>query len=254
MEVEPITRFKVAKWATATVIVLLMPGLLASFLSQLSSFLGIAVRGPIPDVEAILEDLYDFSRQLGFLLVVGGSLGIVLAFKAEDIPRIDSVAWYVHLVQHELVHALLAKACGYRIKELKFTRHGGYVAYSKPNSRGNFLISLGPYLFPLIPILLTLVAAVFRGTVQGVVVFLLGMAVGSHVAGTAREAMDQFDVRQVGRFFSLMLIMLANVCLIVLIMSVVAPSKVSFLSFIRVAGRLDTLYLSSLLGLITRLF
>ena len=243
---KPISGRKLAKWILGAAILVLMPGILAAFLTQLSGFLGVTVHGPIPDPASLLVQLRAFSRQLGFLLVVGGALGVVFAYRAEDIPKIDTISWYIHLVGHELVHALLAKLCGYRIKEFKLTRHGGYVAYTKPNARGNFLISLGPYLFPLIPILLTVIAALLRGTAQSIVVFLLGVSLGSHLIGTAQEALDQYDVQHVGRFFSVMLIVLVNLCLAVGVMAVVAPARVSFQSFLVHSWRATGWYLGGL--------
>ena len=242
-----VTPSRVAKWAVGIAVILLMPGMIAAFFAQASAFLGVTVHGPIPDIASTIENLLAFSRQLGFLLLVGGSLGVVLAFKAENIPKLGSLAWYIHLIEHELVHALFAKICGYRIREFKLTRHGGYVAYSKPNASGNFLINLGPYLFPLIPIILTVVAALLRGITQHVVIFILGVALGSHLAGTAKEAMDQYDVRQAGVFFSMVLIVLGNIWLLVLVMTVVAPSRVSILGFASSSMRFNWWYLSSLL-------
>jgi len=238
-----ITRYQAAKWILGAIIALLMPGMVAAFLGQVSSFLGVTVHGPIPDASSAVEDLWDFSRQLGFLLVLGGSVGVLLAFKAERIPKIGALAWYVHLVGHELVHALFAKLCGYKIKQFKFTRQGGYVSYHKPNARGNFLIALGPYLFPLFPIVLVVIAAAFRGPAQRVVVFLLGAALGSHLAGTADEALDQYDLRQVGLFFSVMLIILVNIWLVVLVMAVVSPARASVTGFVAEALALDAWYL-----------
>jgi hypothetical protein len=244
--VEPITRYKIAKWVLAAIVLVLMPGILASFLAQLSQFLGVTAQGPIPDPATLLMDLRAFSTQLGFVLVVGGALGVIFAYWAERIPRIDTLSWYIHLVSHELVHAILAKLCGYRIKEFKLTRHGGYVAYTKPNARGNFLISLGPYLFPLIPLILTLIAALLRGIAQVIVVLVLGASLGSHIVGTAREALDQYDVQHAGRFFSVILIVLVNLCLAVAVMAVVAPGKVSFQEFAVYAWRTNGWYLGSL--------
>jgi hypothetical protein len=249
-----VTRGRAAKWVLACLIVLLMPGMVAAFFAQVSSFMGLTVQGPVPDISSVMEDLFAFSRQVGFLLLVGGSLGLVLAFKADEIPRLGTVAWYVHLVGHELVHAVIARLCGYQIREFKFTKQGGYVAYAKPNARGNFLISLGPYLFPLIPVILVLLAALIGGVAQQVVFFLLGAALGSHLAGTTREAADQYDVRQAGLFFSVMLIALANIWLVVVVMAVVAPSRVSVPVFAESSLRLNYWYLTSLLGAIVGLF
>jgi len=245
-----VTRYRAAKWIVGAVIALLMPGFIAAFLGQVSSFLGVAVRGPIPEPSSAIESLWGFSRQLGFILVLGGSLGILLAFKAERIPRIGALAWYVHLVGHELVHALFAKLCGYKIKQFKFTRQGGYVSYHKPNARGNFLIALSPYLFPLFPILLILIAAALRGPAQGAVVFLLGAALGSHLAGTASEALDQYDLRQVGLFFSVMFVVLVNNWLVVFVMAVVSPARASVTGFVADALAIDAMYL----GLVARFF
>jgi len=250
--VQPITRERAMKWALALAIAIFMPGIFTAFLSQLSSFLGITVGGPVPDLASIIQDLNTFSGQIGFLLVVGFCLGVILAFKADDIPRLDTVAWYIHMVSHELVHALLARLCGYRIREFKFTRHGGYVAYSKPNARGNILITLGPYLFPLIPVILTLLAAVFRGLVQSVLIFALGVSLGSHIAGTTREVLIQYDVRQAGLFLSIMLILLTNLMLLALVMAVVSPSRVGFVDFLENSWRLDVWYLGWIAGLFLR--
>ncbi len=246
--VPSIARLRAAKWIAGFVIILLMPGMIAAFVAQVSSFLGIAVRGPVPDIAATIENLVAFSRQLGFLLIVGMSLGVVLAFKGDAIPRVGALAWYVHLLGHELVHALLAKLCGYTIKEFKLSRHGGYVAYHKPNARGNFLISLGPYLLPLIPLLLLFAAALTSGVGRQIIVFLLGMSLGSHLSGTAREALDQYDVRQSGVFFSVALISSGNIILLTVAMAVVSPSRVSLIAFAFDAVRLDVWYLSGLLG------
>jgi hypothetical protein len=252
VRVEPITRERAIKLIVAILIAVLLPGVIVSFLAQLSSFLGITMGGPIPDIGAIIQDLNAFSEQIGFLLVVGFCLGIILAFKADDIPKVDTVAWYIHMVSHELVHAILARLCGYRIREFKFTRHGGYVAYSKPNARGNILITLGPYLFPLIPILLTLLAAIFRGWPQGILVFVLGVSLGSHLAGTAEEALIQYDVRQAGLFLSLVLILSTNLMLLSLVMSIVSPGRISFTGFLESSWELDLWYFRWLLGLFIR--
>lgn len=243
-----VTRYRAAKWIAGALIALLMPGFIAAFLGQVSSFLGVTVQGPIPEPSSAIEGIWDFSRQLGFVLVLGGSLGVLLAFKAERIPKIGALAWYVHLVGHELVHALFAKLCGYKIKQFKFTRQGGYVSYHKPNARGNFLIALSPYLFPLFPVVLIIIAAALRGSAQTVVVFLLGAALGSHLAGTAGEALDQYDLRQVGLFFSVMLIVLVNIWLVVFVMAVVSPAKASVTGFVAEALALDAWYL----GLVRR--
>jgi len=231
-----------------------MPGFAAALLVQASSFLGISLQGATRDPLSAIEALWDFSRQLGFVLVLGGSLGVLLAFKAERMPKIGVAAWYVHLVGHELVHAVFARLCGYKIKQFKFTRHGGYVSYYKPNARGNFLIALSPYLFPLFPIVLMLVAAALRGSAQTVAVFLVGCALGSHVAGTAREAPDQYDLRQAGLFLSVMLIAFTNIWWVVVVMAVVSPTKAPVLGFAARALALDASYLGALAAFLAGLF
>jgi hypothetical protein len=250
--VEPITRERAIKLVVAISISIFLPGMVVSFLSQLSSFMGITMGGPIPDIGVIIQDLNAFSEQIGFLLVVGFCLGVILAFKADDIPKLDTLAWYIHMVSHELVHALIARLCGYRIREFKFTRHGGYVAYSKPNARGNILITLGPYLFPLIPILLTIPTAIISGWPQGVLVFILGISLGSHIAGTAEEALIQYDVRQAGLFLSIVLILTTNIMLVSLVMAIVSPARVSFADFLENSWKLDVWYLRWLLALFFR--
>lgn len=243
----------VAKWLAALVLAMFLPGLLAGLISQISSFVGLAGIEPIPDIGSTIDALYTFSRNLGFILVVGGSLGIILSFKSEELPVLGTIGWYIHLVSHELIHALMAKLCGYRIKEFKLTKHGGYVAYFKPESKGNFLISLGPYLFPLVPLVL-LVACYFSGGIlRQVIVFLLGASLGSHIAGTSREAFHQYDVRQVGIFFSVMVIMIWNAFLVVLIMAMVAPSRVSLWLFLETSLRFDAWYLSALYRFLLRI-
>ena len=242
-----------ARWLFTAILVLLSPGLLISFLAQASSFLGLRVTGLVPDIFDFLMSIDTFSTQLAFAFLVGASLGLVLAFEVEKIPKLGTAAWYVHLVSHELVHATLAKACGYKISEIKLTRHGGYVSYYKPNRHGNFLISLGPYILPPIPIILLLASALVKGRLQVGIILLLGAAFTSHVVGTAREILDQYDVRQSGLSFSLVFVFLVNLILGVAVMRVAAPGRVSLVRFFLDAAALDGRYLSLVFESIVRL-
>jgi hypothetical protein len=239
-------RYAIARWLAAGLIAISMPGFLVGFAAQVISFVGFTGTGPIPDLSSTINDLIAFSQQAGFTLVVGASLGVVLSLKGEDIPGLGTAAWYVHLVGHELVHAIFAKLCGYEIREFKLTRDGGYVAYYKRNSRGNFLIDLSPYLFPIIPIMLLVAAYLVSGVARSVVILLLGISLGSHIAGTADEALEQYDVRQAGVFFSITLIMACNIALLMLVMVVVAPGRVSIADFLRTSVDFDIWYLSAL--------
>ena len=73
------------------------------------------------------------------------------------------------------------------------------------------------------------------------------------MVGTAREILDQYDVRQSGLSFSLVFVFLANLILGVAVMRVAAPGRVSLVRFFLDAAALDGRYLSLVVETIVRL-
>ncbi|MFA6450370.1 MAG: M50 family metallopeptidase [bacterium] len=114
----------------------------------------------------------------------------------------------LHVFGHELTHVLWSMLFGGKMHEMYVSREeGGYAKYS----RGNFLVTLAPYFFPLYAIffmvLHLIVAARFKPYIDG----LLGFSMSFHVLLTLYSIRrDQPDLRRSGVFFSLAFIYMMN--------------------------------------------
>jgi len=117
---------------------------------------------------------------------------------------------------HELTHFLAAKLCGRRTGRLRVGRQGGYVHVENPN----LFIVLAPYCVPLYTLLwaglAVLVHAWFRSPWYGHVFFGgLGFTYAYHLVLTVLAiSAGQQDLRLHGRFFSLLVILAANLILL----------------------------------------
>jgi hypothetical protein len=103
--------------------------------------------------------------------------------------------YFLHVLEHELTHALFAVLTLHRVESLHATRgEGGYLQAS---GQGNWLITLSPYFFPtwcVLPLLLvTMAKPTWRPWAEG----LLGLALVLHIEGSRREFHpQQTDLRK----------------------------------------------------------
>ena len=112
-------------------------------------------------------------------------------------------------LEHELTHAIFAWLTFHRVVDLRVTlTQGGQISYV---GRGNWLISLAPYFWPTISLLLMLIVWLLPAATHGVGEALIGMSFAWHVTSTIRETHPgQTDISKSGKLFSLMFLPAAN--------------------------------------------
>lgn len=123
---------------------------------------------------------------------------------------------WIYVFGHELTHALWAWLFGGKVKKMKVSASGGHVVVTKTN----FLITLAPYFFPLYAVIVIAVFAAGHwiwGWQEFLVYFdlLLGAAYAFHVTLTFHTLQtQQSDITSQGYLFSTVVIFLANVCIL----------------------------------------
>ena len=143
-------------------------------------------------------------------------------------------AWYnfsrPYVFIHEMTHALAAFLCGYRIKDVSVKKESGYVKMNKTNT----FVALAPYFIPgylLAGASLYAIAGWFTDLTP---YRLLGLgAVGFLIAfhfiqtfKTLTEA-DQPDLALAGgRFFSVVMIILANLAVLAVVLKILFPQEI----------------------------
>jgi len=116
---------------------------------------------------------------------------------------------FLPTLEHELTHALFALITFHPIIAVKATWRGrGVMRYV---GEGNWLITIAPYFFPTLSVLLMLVIGLVPGTWRQTAATLLGVTVAYHVISTWREThMGQPDLQKVGLPFAIGLLPSAN--------------------------------------------
>jgi len=151
---------------------------------------------------------------VGFVLFA--ALYIVFAFPARP-----------YIFGHELTHALFGLATGARVWRFRVKDDTGSVKVSK----GNMIVLLAPYFFPLYMIVLLLffglISLLFPmvDTVLGrVFAGLVGIAWGFHFCFTLNAMLQrQSDLEAYGFFFSFSFILLFNMLVLVLVFVAISP-------------------------------
>lgn len=126
---------------------------------------------------------------------------------------------------HELMHVLIARIFGGRIKDYEISRDGGYIV----TDRYNFLIALAPYLWPFASVPVLAIWGIFGSLPEAFhhrewFLGALGLTWMFHLSFTAwMIPIGQTDFAGPGRVFSLGLIYLANVILLSACLVSLAP-------------------------------
>jgi len=154
-----------------------------------------------------------------------GLLGRVLGSPVPIFPFLGGVVLYVLLwriyrrrpvfgslfstFEHELTHAVFAWMTWHKVVGLRATwRRGGNVTIV---GKGNWLITVAPYFFPTLCVLLGLLLALVPAERLLWVNALLGATLAYHVISTRRETHPgQPDLRKVGLPFAWMFLPAAN--------------------------------------------
>ncbi len=139
----------------------------------------------------------------------------------------------LYVFGHELTHAAAALLSGYRVKSFSASARGGEVVLSGTN----VWVALAPYGVPLYTFLaLAALEAARRFHLFPVPPFCFGFAAGFtfafHAALTVYALrQNQPDLKYVGPFLSLVLILISNGVVLVLLLKALFPASVSLRSF-----------------------
>jgi hypothetical protein len=117
----------------------------------------------------------------------------------------------LHVFGHEITHAIWSMMFGGKIKEIYVSgQSGGFTTFTK----GNILVYIAPYFFPLYTIILTLVYLLAKEAYKEIFLVLIGLSIAFHLLLTLYSIRKgQSDIKQVGVIFSLVFIYLMN-CLV----------------------------------------
>ena len=132
-----------------------------------------------------------------------------------------------YIFAHELTHAIFGRLSGAKVSGLTLARYGGKVSISK----SNIMILLSPYFVPFYAFLLVLIYsplslfAPMSGTVLGrAYVLFIGLAWTHHFWWTVVAfCQPQHDFKEYGRFFSVNLILFANLLTLFLLFGMFSP-------------------------------
>lgn len=121
-------------------------------------------------------------------------------------------------LEHEITHGIFAWLTLHRIVGFRASLgRGGEIRFT---GRGNWLITVAPYFFPTLALLLFLIAYILPFPGLPWQSFLLGVALGYHIVSTYREThRDQSDIQQLGTLFCWMFLPAANLAVIGLLIS-----------------------------------
>lgn len=139
----------------------------------------------------------------------------------------------LYVFGHELTHAVAAAFSGYKVKSLFVSDKGGEVRLSG----SNVAVALAPYCVPLYAVAVLGLYALIRryADLPSPPLWVgagLGFTLAFHAALTTHALrQDQPDLRQGGRFFSLVLIALANALVLALVAKALFPRAVSLAAY-----------------------
>ncbi len=116
---------------------------------------------------------------------------------------------YLTTLEHECTHALFAILTGHSIKGMRVTSHnGGTVLYE--GAGGNWLITIAPYFFPTITVMLLSVRLFIEQNYWLEVA--IGGSIAFHITSSYLETHGaQTDLQRVGKFFSVCFLPTTNI-------------------------------------------
>jgi len=183
----------------------------------------------VPVLISLVSELFNFSVELlgkvsiSTLPFWAGILGYFIFQAIFDKP----IKTYVF--GHELTHAFFGLLSGAKIKSFKVATSGGSVSLSKTS----LVIALSPYFVPIYTLILT---GVYWGLSKFLdlrafnlyFLFLAGFTLAFHLSLTSYAiGKGQSDLKQFGVFFSLILVLIINCCVLAATLKVILPESVS---------------------------
>lgn len=178
---------------------------------------GVALLSLLPDAYAT-----DFPYVSWEILAFIGGMALWCAIAL----RIGGGGW-LYVFGHELTHAAWALMTFTKVSKIHVTRRGGYCLISNPGP----LTTLAPYFVPFYVVVLLLVRLALGHWFDMAPwarwwIGALGFAYGFHVTNTIESLVKvaQPDIREYGRLFSCVLIVVANMLFLGLGMAVMLGS------------------------------
>ena len=153
---------------------------------------------------------------LPLLPFVGGTAAFILLWRRW--LQQSRFGRFLITLEHEATHAAFALLTLHRIVGFRASiGRGGEVRFV---GKGNWLITVAPYFFPTVALLLFLIAFFLPFPSLPWSSFLLGVALGYHVVSTYKETnKDQTDIKQLGLIFCWMFLPAANIAVVALLVS-----------------------------------
>ncbi len=173
-------------------------------------FITIITMTQVSGEKGVLNSLWYSTEFVCFLTGVGSMISWFLA------GILNKSLLYLYVLGHEVTHAAFIYACGGRVSGIHFSTDGGYVMTNK----SNILIALSPYFVPfwsIVMILCHMLVGLFWEIPAGdfILFAVLGFTWTFHIIWTVwMIPKDQPDLKEHGTFFSLMIIILANLILL----------------------------------------
>jgi hypothetical protein len=195
----------------------------------------------IPTLSACVSLLVGIVKAPEPIYPFAGGLGIYLVFWTFLI-RHWRTTW-LSTLEHELTHALFAMLTFHRVVGIRTTwRSGGHVRYL---GTGNWLITLAPYFFPTVCMLLLPVFMLLPVLESRAGDALLGAGFAYHVTSTIREThLGQSDLHKAGFLFCLLVLPGLNLLTHGLVVAWCHGGHAGLVSFLRLVGaNLRSLYL-----------
>lgn len=113
-------------------------------------------------------------------------------------------------LNHELTHIFFSLIFGNKITGLHATEEDGGLA--RYQGRSNFVITLAPYFFPLVPFVLILFSIIIRPEIahyfRFIIIFVYALSLCSQIEDFRYE---QSDIKEEGKIFSTLFIVVMNV-------------------------------------------
>jgi hypothetical protein len=153
-------------------------------------------------------------------------LGILTFLIVNKFLRKTAIWTWLWVLEHETVHLLVGLLCFKIPKRWRVTSNGGHVGFDRG---GNWLITISPYIFPLLP-LLTFICVQLLSLYLPVRTWVLpasmGFAVSAHTAFTWMESdRRQPDVQRIGGLFALLVAPTVHFVFLCVILVLTASSQ-----------------------------
>jgi len=135
------------------------------------------------------------------------AIGIIVFWMVNKLLKTTTLWTWLWVLEHETVHLLMGLLCLKVPTRWRVSGAGGHVGFDRGD---NWLITIAPYVFPLIPLgtfCLLRIISVFIPLNFYVLPAVMGFSVAAHVAFTWLESdYHQPDIQRVGGLFALLVV------------------------------------------------